>query len=80
MSAKTYTLDRRAAKAAGARDAQQGHLYAYDLGGRVIAMTSGPLPMVARMDVGPWLGQPFQTPSWSLTPLPMKYFHGEIPR
>lgn len=43
-------------------------------------MTSGPLPMVARMDVGPWLGQPFQTPSWSLTPLPMKYFHGEIPR
>jgi hypothetical protein len=43
-------------------------------------MSSGPLPMLARLDRGPWLGQSFQTPAHSLTPLPMKYFHGEVPQ
>jgi hypothetical protein len=59
--------------------ARQGHLYEYDCGGRVIALSSGSTPMVAHLGSGPWLGSPFQVPAYALRPLPMKYFRGEVP-
>ena len=62
-------------------EARQGHAYALDNGGRVVALTSGDRPMVAMLTPGEgWgLGRPFQVSLQALTPVPMVYFHGEIP-
>lgn len=59
-------------------NAQQGHAYAWN-GNKVLALDSGPVPRVAYIKQ-PWLSTPFQVRADELVPLPMAYFHGEIPR
>ena len=58
--------------------AQQGHAYEYE-GVRVLAMESG-----TRIDVAiihdPWLGQRMTVDAKDLEPLPMAYFHGQVPQ
>lgn len=62
-------------------EAQQGHAYALDTGGKVIALTTGDRPMVAKLTPGEgWgLGRPFQVPLRALTPVAMAYYGGQIP-
>lgn len=62
-------------------EARQGHAYALDTGGKVIALTSGDRPMVAKLTPGEgWgLGRPFQVPLRALTPVAMAYYHGQVP-
>jgi hypothetical protein len=71
----------RPAHASGVSHAIQGHAYKLDTGGKVIALTSGDRPIVAKLTPGEgWgLGRPFQVPLRALTPAPMKYFHGDVP-
>ena len=60
------------------REARQGH--AYDYGGReVIALESGAAVRVAEIEDG-WLGRPYNVCASWLTALPMRYFHGQVPR
>lgn len=57
--------------------ARQGHLYEYG-GARVLALTSGTSVRVAPIEDG-WLGQRYDVRAAWLTPLPMRYFHGQVP-
>lgn len=57
--------------------AQQGHLYEYR-GERVIAMNSGEIVRVRKF-VWEWLGESIIADAEELEPLPMVYFHGELP-
>lgn len=57
--------------------ARQGHRYSED-GAQVIALSSGAFPWVARV-LALWLGEPYQVDASKLSPLPMRYFHGEVP-
>ena len=66
--------------------AQQGHRYRLCAGkhaGRdVLALTSGEKPLVTILfDAGEWPfpGAPFEVVASTLKPLPMVYFHGEVP-
>lgn len=60
-------------------EARQGHKYSYR-GVNVIALSSGSSVRVAILSPNsPWLGVQFVAMARHLTPLPMKYFHGEVP-
>lgn len=65
--------------------AQQGHRYAVTSGPRagaqVLALSSGLAPRVAPILAPDWpfLGEPFLVLSSQLRPLPMTYFHGQVP-
>ncbi|UST52937.1 hypothetical protein NF681_11335 [Comamonadaceae bacterium OTU4NAUVB1] len=60
------------------REARQGHTY--DHGGRrVMALDSGAAVRVAQIEDG-WLGRAYEVRAAWLTPLPMAYFHGQVPR
>ena len=61
--------------------AQQGHRYAM-LGDHVLAMQSGPVVTVRKIDQSePYpLGAAVRVNASLLKPLPMVYFHGEIPK
>lgn len=60
--------------------AQQGHLYQY-AGERVLAMESGAVVRVRQVEEGgPWLGEAQSVSATWLQPLPMRYFHGQVPR
>lgn len=58
--------------------ALQGHLYEY-LDHRVIALETGSQVEVAIIH-DPWLGQRMDVRAEELTPLPMVYYHGEVPQ
>ena len=61
--------------------AQQGHKYQLD-GVEVLALSSGPRPRIAaivRERCWP-LDEPVEVDSNDLQPLPMAYFHGQIPK
>lgn len=67
--------------------AQQGHRYRLHAGqhaGRdVLAVTAGPSPLVALLfDAGEWPfpSAPFEVLARDLEPMPMVYYHGEVPR
>lgn len=45
----------------------------------MIALQSGAVVRVAEIDDG-WLGRPYDVRAAILTPLPMAYFHGQVPR
>jgi len=65
--------------------AQQGHRYAWCEGvdgeRTVLALEFGPRVRVAELVPGqPWLGRIWPTHANLLTPLPIAYFHGEVPR
>jgi len=64
--------------------AQQGHRYRYRAVSdvcEVLALESGPCVVVAEIVPGqPWLGMRHAAYAFELEPLPMVYFHGEIPR
>lgn len=65
--------------------AKQGHRYAWcegeDGGRTVIALESGSRVRVAELVPGqPWFGRTWSTHASLLTPQPMAYFHGEVPR
>lgn len=63
-----------------AAQVQQGHRY--DYGGRpVLALGSGHVAIVAEIhEEKPWaLGQEHTVKASWLTPLPMRYFHGQVP-
>lgn len=65
---------------AGSGDARQGHLYEWR-GHTVLAVSSGSLPRVAYIDTAwQWFAPPFHVSASELAPLPMKYFHGEVPK
>lgn len=60
--------------------AQQGHKYQHG-GIVVLALQSGESVRVAEIVPGqPWLGGTYNVRAEWLTPLPMAYFHGEVPR
>jgi hypothetical protein len=60
--------------------AQQGHLYRWR-GVDVIALETGSLVDVREIDPDAplWIGRKEEAIADALTPLPMKYFHGQIP-
>lgn len=61
--------------------ATQGHRY--DLCRQeVLALESGAIPMVAVIDrTRPWpLTHQFRVDAKHLAPMPMRYFHGEVPK
>jgi hypothetical protein len=59
--------------------ARQGHRYSYR-GGDVLALETGPAVRVAMLVPGaPWLGVQFVAMAQHLTPLPMRYFHNQVP-
>lgn len=62
---------------------QQGHRYHdTDTGLDVLALdASDSLPRVAPVcpDKPGGLGEPYTQAAWCLQPLPMRYFHGELP-
>jgi hypothetical protein len=44
-------------------------------------MESGAFPRVVYIDpTWQWCSQPFNVQAADLTPMPMKYFHGEVPK
>jgi hypothetical protein len=45
----------------------------------VIALQAGAAVTVAEIDDG-WLGRPYDVHAGQLTGLPMRYFHGQVPR
>lgn len=45
----------------------------------MIALDSGTTVRVAEVRV-PWLGEPYDVRASWMTPAPMAYFHGEVPR
>lgn len=59
-------------------DARQGHAYMH-MGRRVISLESGEVVRVAEVR-SPWLGEPYRVRASWLKPMPMVYFHGEVPR
>lgn len=60
--------------------AQQGHTYDYQ-GGIVLVMEPGENPMVSYIDPSwEWCSPPFRVDGAELSPRPMKYFHGEVPK
>ncbi|MBN9410850.1 MAG: hypothetical protein J0H69_17025 [Burkholderiales bacterium] len=68
---------REAARGNGSTVAQQGHAYDY-AGTKVIALESGENVRVAEIRDG-WLGARLQADAAHLEPLPMAYFHGQVP-
>ncbi|CAN5297237.1 hypothetical protein BH10PSE16_BH10PSE16_01040 [soil metagenome] len=59
---------------------QQGHKY--QLGGtEVLALSGGLRPRVARIEKSQFwqLGHPFHVNATDLQPLPMAYFHNQVP-
>lgn len=61
--------------------AQQGHKYELD-GVKVLALSSGPRPRIAaivRDRLWP-LDEAVEVDAAELVPLPMRYFHGAIPK
>lgn len=64
----------------GCSEARQGHLYDHN-GNDVIALSSGAIARVVYIDpTWEWCSPPFHVDATELVPLPMKYYHGEIPR
>jgi hypothetical protein len=60
--------------------ARQGHIYEWR-GNTVLAFEGGELPRVVYIDPSwSWCSQPFHVKASELSPLPMKYFHGEVPK
>ena len=61
-------------------EAQQGHRYS--MGGvDVIALESGPIVRVGILSRGePWFTRQERVSAEKLEPLPMVYFHGEVPK
>ena len=61
--------------------AQQGHIYLFHQA-KVMAMKSGAVTVPVRrfVDDGSGLGKAIQVPVDHLKPLPMRYFHGEVPK
>lgn len=63
--------------------AQQGHRYSFYWGGECLAMESGEFVSVREIVEAPegaCLLPAKQVSNLWLDPLPMKYFHGEVPR
>lgn len=61
--------------------AQQGHRYLWCGVDEVLALESGPRVRVAVLEWHRvWLGPEYTVNAADLTPLPMRYFHGEVPR
>lgn len=65
--------------------ARQGHRYRLKAPGHtpcdVLALESGPCVVLAKIVHGqPWLGEKVAAYAFELEPLPMVYFHGEVPR
>lgn len=61
--------------------ARQGHRYLWCGVDEVLALENGPHPRVAVLERDqPWLGRTYPVDAADLTPLPMVYFHGEVPR
>ena len=61
--------------------AQQGHRYLWCGVDEVLALESGPRVRVALLEPqNLWFGAQFVIDAADLTPLPMRYFHGEVPR
>lgn len=63
-----------------AERAQQGHRYR--LGDAdVLALESGPVVMVGVIDPdAPWFLERYAVPAEMLEALPMRYFHGQVPK
>lgn len=60
--------------------AQQGHRYRYR-GQDVLALDSGPVVWVGELWPGElWFSRQWLADAVDLQPLPMRYFHGEVPR
>jgi hypothetical protein len=60
-------------------EARQGHRYSWR-GHDVIALSSGKSVQVALLLPGAhWIGIKFVAMARHLTPLPMRYFHGQVP-
>lgn len=60
-------------------EAKQGHRYSHN-GHDVLALESGRVVRVAKIEPGsPWLGRRYEAYAEWLEPLPMKYFHGQVP-
>lgn len=61
-------------------EAKQGHRYRHG-GVDVIALENGKVVRVAKIEPGsPWLGRRYTAYAAWLEPLPMRYFHGEVPK
>lgn len=61
-------------------ETKQGHTYEY-AGKRVLALESGQRVMVAELGKSDmWIEKRHTVDSDMLTPLPMVYFHGDIPK
>lgn len=61
------------------KTAKQGHAYSH-AGQKVLALQSGDSVVVAVIEKGePWLGLKYNVKAEWLEPLPMVYFHGQIP-
>lgn len=62
-------------------EVQQGHRYRDLNGNDVLALESGKVVPVRRIEPGnPWLGHKYEARASWLTPLPMVYFHGDTPK
>lgn len=60
--------------------AKQGHRYTYN-NQSVLALNTGQIVRILSFDSNkPWLGDIYQVPAFLLTPEPMAYFQGQIPR
>lgn len=61
--------------------AQQGHRYLWCGVDEVLALESGPRVRVALLDdMQLWFETRYIVDAADLTPMPMRYFHGEVPR
>lgn len=61
--------------------AQQGHRYLWCGVDEVLALESGPRVRVALLEADDlWIGTRYTVDAADLTPLPMRYFHDEVPR
>lgn len=80
MERAAASTEERAAVEKAWPSARQGHAYSWR-GNRVIAMESGAFPRVSYIDPA-WqsCSPPFHVKAEELTPEPMAYFHGEVPR
>lgn len=60
---------------------QQGHAYRY-AGSKVIALetTDDPYVVVIEVRHDGWPGEKWVAMRQDLTPLPMRYFHGQLPK
>lgn len=60
-------------------ECKQGHLYHWR-GNPVIALEGGSFPRVVHIDPGwQWCSPPFNVAGTELVPMPMRYFHGQVP-